>query len=210
MARPVRLALSAAAVLAAALPSSAAALPGGYQFDGFRIVGPGRMVVEVSAPKQVPSLPASTRGYHELCTTSVSPILRYRVRYSAPGDSAGFTLRAQWARPGSTSYAPFGTDKPYLLEGSTFGAPKTIDLPLVAPRFLPGGTPVPTAPPAALLDLRVIVGTSFWVPLPIPGYGDLGYAIPTEKTLQTKLDFRVSSSPTCPTPNQYPQYFKAR
>lgn len=207
MRRSARLVLAAGAALAA-LPTSAMAVDSGYQFDQFRIVGPARMVVEATAPKQVPGLPTTARGYHEVCTTSVSPILRYRLRFSAPGDSGGFGLRAQWARPGSTAYTAFGSTKPVLWEGSTWGAPKTVDQPLIAERFLPGGrTDIPTAPPVALLDLRVTVSTSYLVVL-WPGYG---YSVPTEQTLQTKLDWRVSSSTTCPTPPTYGSlYFKAR
>lgn len=191
-------------------PSAAvAANPAGYQFDQFRLAGPGRLVVNVTAPKQVPGLPATTRGYHEYCGTSVSPILRYRIKYSAPGDSSGFRVRAQWARPGSPSYVPFGLSNPYMWEGSTYGAPKSAEQPITADRFMsgPSGQAIPLAPPYALLDLRIIVRTSYWIPL----WVNFGYSTEIDQaTLTTKLDFRVGTSTSCPAPSTYPSYFRAR
>ncbi|MBJ7472936.1 MAG: hypothetical protein JHD16_16635 [Solirubrobacteraceae bacterium] len=191
-------------------PSAAvAASPGGYQYDQFRLAGPGRMVVTVAAPKQVPGLPAATRGYHEYCSTSVSPILRYRIKFSKPGDSSGFFVRAQWARPGSTAYVPFGLSNPGSWDGSTYGAPKTQDQPLTADRFIsdPSAQAIPVAPPAALLNLRVIVRTDYWFPL----WGEVGYStLIDQATLATKLEFRVLPSTSCAVPATYPGYFRAR
>lgn len=202
-----RVVLSASAV-ALAFPAAAAARPSGYQFDQFRLAGPARLVVEVTAPKQVPGLPASARGYHQVCAASVSPILRYRIKYSLSGDTGSFGLRAQWARPGSTAYATFGVANPYPVEGSTYGAPVTRDHPITGFDFTAGaGGEIGTAPPVALLDLRLIVRTSYFVPL----YGDVGYAFDVDQaTLNTKLDFRVSTSTSCPAPPLSTGYFKAR
>ena len=207
--------LGAAAVAATACVVAApasAATPSGYQEDQFRLAGPGRLVVTVTAPKQVPGLPASTRGYHEFCGTEASPILRYRIRYSTSGDSFSFGLRGQWARPGSTSFVAFGVPSNAAVEGSSYGAPRAGSWNLTGDDFLNGalGQPtvaIPVAPPAALLDLRVIIRNSYFIPL----WGDLGYSVDNDQaTLATKLEFRVSTSTTCAVPASYPRYFKAR
>lgn len=212
MSARMRLALATTAATFAALPSAASAANSGYQFDQFKIVGPGRLVIEATAPKQVPGLPPSARGYHEVCATTVSPILRYRVRWSAPGDASSFDVRGLWARPGTSAYTPLGTSKFTMLNVVTYNAPFTKDAPLQGWHFLPSGTagPIATAPPVALLDLRVIVRTSYVVPILIPGSMPTGFSIPTEQALHTKLDFRVSPSKDCPTPATFKTWLRAR